>query len=87
MADYYTEGQELAGIWRGKGAVRLGLIGTVGKEAWDALCDNRHPVTDKALTPRRKQERRVGYDFNFHVPKSVSLLYSLTKDERMLKRI
>jgi conjugative relaxase-like TrwC/TraI family protein len=84
MADYYTEGQELAGTWRGKGAARLGLSGTVGKEAWDALCDNRHPVTGEPLTPRRKQDRRVGYDFNLHVPKSLSLLYGLTNDERIL---
>jgi len=84
MAEYYTEGQELTGIWRGEGAARLGLSGAVQKEAWDALCDNRHPVTGEALTPRRKQERRVGYDFNFHVPKSVSLLYGLTQDERIL---
>jgi conjugative relaxase-like TrwC/TraI family protein len=85
MAEYYTEGQELTGIWRGEGAARLGLSGAVQKEAWDALCDNRHPVTGEALTPRRKQERRVGYDFNFHVPKSLSLLYGLTQDDRILE--
>jgi conjugative relaxase-like TrwC/TraI family protein len=85
MADYYTEGQELEGIWRGEGAARLGLSGAVQKEAWDALCDNRHPATGEALTPRRKSERRVGYDFNFHVPKSVSILYGLTQDEQILK--
>ena len=48
------------------------------------LCENRHPETDEPLTLRTKHERRVGYDFNFHVPKSVSLLYSMTKDERLL---
>jgi conjugative relaxase-like TrwC/TraI family protein len=85
MADYYTEGQELEGIWRGEGAARLGLSGTVQKEAWDALCDNRNPATGKTLTLRRKQERRVGYDFNFHVPKSVSLLYGLTQDKLILE--
>ena len=26
----------------------------------------------------------MGYDFNFHVPKSVSVLYSLSKDDRIL---
>lgn len=84
-ADYYTEGQELQGIWRGKGSTQLGLSGSVGKENRDALCDNRNPQTGRALTARQKQERRVGYDFNFHVPKSVSLLYGLTKDERILE--
>ena len=54
------------------------------KEAWDALCNNRNPATGEQLTLRQKEHRRVGYDFNFHVPKSVSVLYSLTKDERIL---
>lgn len=83
-SDYYSEGQELVGVWKGKGAARLGLSGTVGREDWDALCENRHPATGETLTPRTKRERRVGYDFNFHVPKSVSILYGLTCDERIL---
>ncbi|RIK66919.1 MAG: hypothetical protein DCC65_08200 [Planctomycetota bacterium] len=83
-ADYYTEGQELAGVWKGEGAKRLGLEGEVRREDWDALCDNRDPTTGDVLTARRRSERRVGYDFNFHVPKSVSLLYGLTQDERIL---
>ena len=83
-ADYYAEGQELVGVWKGKGAARLGLTGNVGREDWDALCDNRHPLSGEALTPRTKSDRRVGYDFNFHVPKSVSILYGLTRDERIL---
>ncbi|MGD0462098.1 MAG: MobF family relaxase [Tepidisphaeraceae bacterium] len=84
LADYYTESQELAGVWGGEGAKRLGLSGIVDKKAWNALCDNRHPATGEQLTPRRKQERRVGYDLNWHVPKSVSLLYGLTNDQRIL---
>lgn len=83
-ADYYSEGQELTGQWRGVAARRLGLEGNVRQADWDALCDNRHPQTGKRLTPRRKTERTVGYDFNFHVPKSVSLLYATTRDERLL---
>jgi conjugative relaxase-like TrwC/TraI family protein len=84
-ADYYTEGQELEGVWRGEGAERLGLQGRVDQARWNALCDNRHPESNQPLTLRRKEERRVGYDFNFHVPKSVSLLYSQTRDERLLE--
>src|SRR5579871_102988 len=83
-ADYYSEGQELVGQWRGEGAKRLGLSGAVQKQDWDRLCDNRHPTTGALLTLRQKSNRRVGYDFNFHVPKSVSVLYSLTKDQRLL---
>jgi len=83
-ADYYSEGQELTGLWRGKAAERLGISGEIKKSAWDALCDNRHPATGEQLTPRQRDDRTVGYDFNFHVPKSVSVLYAMTRDERLL---
>lgn len=84
-ADYYTEGQELQGEWHGAGAARLGLSGPIAQPQWDALCDNRHPSTDLPLTVRNYRDRRVGYDFNFHVPKSVSLLYGLTQDAALLE--
>jgi conjugative relaxase-like TrwC/TraI family protein len=84
-SDYYTQGQELEGVWRGAAASRLGVFGIVKKEDWDALCDNRDPATGSVLTQRQKTHRRIGYDFNFHVPKSVSLLYGLTKDERIVE--
>lgn len=84
-ADYYTEGQELTGHWRGEGAKRLNLVGTVQQKDWEALCDNLNPNTGKVLTARQNQGRRVGYDFNFHVPKSVSVLYGVSKDDRILE--
>lgn len=68
-----------------KGARLLGLSGKVQQAEWDALCDNRFPDSGEPLTLRREAERRVGYDFNFHVPKSVSLVYGLTRDERLLE--
>ncbi len=83
-ADYYSEGQEIIGRWHGHAAERLGLSGQVTREAFEELCDNRHPVTGEQLTQRSKSERRVGYDFNFSVPKSYSLLYGLTGDEGMM---
>jgi conjugative relaxase-like TrwC/TraI family protein len=85
MADYYTEGQELAGIWRGAGAALLNLSGKIDHATWESLCDNRDPNTGKTLTARRKSERRVGYDINFHVPKSVSLLHAVSGDERIVE--
>jgi conjugative relaxase-like TrwC/TraI family protein len=82
--DYYTEGQEIRGEWRGIGAERLGLSGPVNQAAFDALCKNRKPGTDERLTQRNKGNRVVGYDFNFHCPKSVSVVYEFTRDERIL---
>jgi conjugative relaxase-like TrwC/TraI family protein len=83
-ADYYLEGQELTGRWRGEGARLLGLESDVSKSEWEKLCDNVDPRTGKRLTLRTDTDRTVGYDFNFHVPKSVSLLYATTRDERIL---
>lgn len=84
-ADYYSEGQELRGLWRGAGAEQLGLTGTVGNDEWAALCDNKRPDGQGTLTARQKEGRRVGYDFNFHVPKSVSLLYALTENSQIME--
>src|SRR5271170_2044745 len=81
---YYHEGQELAGAWGGKGAERLGLSGAVSQEAYFALCDNRDPYTGEQLSPRNKDNRRVGFDFTFSAPKSVSVLYEVSGDERIL---
>src|SRR5258708_4700344 len=74
-ADYYTEGQEIVGLWGGVGAKRLGLSGVIDKDSFELLCDNRDPRTKGPLTVRTKEERTVGYDFTWSVPKSVSLLY------------
>src|SRR5438105_8973779 len=83
-ADYLSESQEIVGSWGGKGASRLGLVGTVDKFSFDRLCDNLHPATGKPLTVRTRSERRVGYDFTFSVPKSVSLLYALSGDQGIM---
>lgn len=83
-SDYLSEGQELAGLWHGNGAESLGLSGVVQKKDFDALCDNLDPRTGKQLTPRNKSDRTVGYDFNFNVPKGLSLAYALGGDDRIL---
>lgn len=83
--DYYLGNeQELVGQWRGEGARRLGLDGDVTQDDWSSLCDNRDPRSGARLTARQRSDRTIGYDFNFHVPKSVSLLYAETRDERIL---
>src|SRR3984957_2742633 len=83
-ADYYSQGQEIVGLWGGKGDALLGLDGTVDKFSFERLCDNLHPTTGDPLTVRTRSERTVGYDFTFSVPKSVSLLYALSGDEGIM---
>lgn len=83
--EYYSENQQTAGRWGGKGAEQLGLQGIVTREAFAALCDNLHPATGQRLTLRLKANRTVGYDLNFNAPKSLSLLYAFTQDKRLLE--
>ena len=83
-ADYYIDGQELNGSFQGRLSKRLGVTGAVTREAFFALCENRHPLTGQPLTPRTKKERKIGYDINFHVPKSVSILNALAKDDHII---
>src|SRR6202790_4998895 len=83
-ADYLSEGQEIVGSWGGKGASRLGLEGTVDKFSFERLCDNLDPRTGEPLTVRTRTERRVGYDFTFSVPKSVSVLYAMSGDQDIM---
>ena len=82
--DYYSQGQEISGDWHGMAAEKLGLSGAVTQTDFDSLCDNKIPGTDERLTQRNKTNRTVGYDFNFHCPKSVSVAYEFTRDERIL---
>ncbi|MGE3109312.1 MAG: MobF family relaxase [Phycisphaerales bacterium] len=95
-SDYYAEGFETIAEWGGTlslpeatdapgGVPRLGLQGTVKREQFDRLCHNLHPSSDSQLTPRTKSNRRVGYDLTFSVPKTLSVLYVVTGDTRILK--
>lgn len=83
-SDYYAEKGEIIGKWQGKFAEQLGLSGEVQKEQFEALAYNQNPLTGEQLTARNSENRRVGYDFTFDVPKSVSLVYSQTKDKDIL---
>jgi conjugative relaxase-like TrwC/TraI family protein len=82
---YYSEGQEFTGYWGGKAATLFGLKGRVDEQSFNRLCDNQDPGTGEQLTERMKSNRRVGEDYNWNFPKSVSLVYAYTKDERILQ--
>jgi conjugative relaxase-like TrwC/TraI family protein len=85
-SDYYEkDSQELIGQWGGKGSILLGLFGEVCKNHFDNLCDNLNPRTGKPLTSITRENRRVGYDFTWSAPKSVSVVHALTGDERILE--
>src|SRR5437763_14673819 len=81
--DYYSAGQTVVGQWHGQGARMLGLAGEVTKDQFGALADNIHPMTGERLTLRHKENRIPGYEITFSAPKSISLIYGLTGDERI----
>ena len=84
QSDYYLNDQELPRQFGGRIVQRLGLETAINRDVFQLLCDNINPITGKNLTPRQKQNRRVGYDINFHCPKSVSVLHVLSKDNHIL---
>jgi conjugative relaxase-like TrwC/TraI family protein len=92
VGDYYA-GEKIAGEWFGQGAAKLGLTGTVGEDAFLALCAGQNPAGSK-LTARKNSVRREGgrdaanrrifYDFTISPPKSVSLV-ALYQDARIIQ--
>ncbi len=74
------------GRWHGKGAEFLELEGEIKQKDFEALVHNCNPTNGKKLTSRDNPDRTVGYDFTFNAPKSVTLLYELTGDGRVLEK-
>lgn len=79
--DYYTKNN--IGVWFGAGAQKLGLIGEINPEDYNNIIRG----LDKDGNPlgeHTKGERRIGVDFTFSAPKSVSILYEVFGNEDML---
>jgi Ti-type conjugative transfer relaxase TraA len=74
--DYYHAGGEPEGHWHGKGAERLGLSGTVGKEAFDNIFEGFNKDGEALVKNAGYTTRRAGWDLTFSAPKSVSVLWS-----------
>lgn len=83
-ADYYMEGREVTGLWHGLAASRLGLTGQVRDKDFIAVLNNRTPDGQK-LTARDRPNRVPMIDFTFNAPKSVSLLWAMTQDDRFVQ--
>ncbi len=84
ISDYPIRDWTVESRWDGKAAEILGLAGSVRAPEFGRLCDNRLPDGSGVLTPRTRARRRVGYDLVFGCPKSLSLLYAMTGDNRIL---
>src|SRR5204862_8239194 len=79
--DYYAEGAAHQNEFGGRAATLLGITGPAEKDAFERLCDNRHPLTGEQLTQRMKSERIVGIDFTFDGPKGFAVLEALASPE------
>ena len=79
--DYYTRDREIVGVWGGALADRLEISGDVDEETYFQLVDNINPLTGDNLTPKTRADRRVGMDFTFSMPKSLSLHAGLMENE------
>jgi TrwC relaxase len=97
-AAYYTQYLtqavgEAPGVWSGAQADRFGVDGVVSAGALQALLEGRDPTTGtrlgQPLVDRRRTDDKVvkavaGFDATFSSPKSVSVLWALTGDDRIL---
>jgi conjugative relaxase-like TrwC/TraI family protein len=83
---------EVPGVWSGRQAVGLGLSGTVTVEALESLLSGCDPMSVKSLGREllryRADGRPVpavsGFDATFSAPKSLSVWWALTGDDRLL---
>ena len=96
-AQYYTRyltdaDGELPGRWTGRQAGLLGLSGEVTTEQLEALLEGRDPISgtrlgyplvDRVEKSGRVRKAVAGFDATFSAPKSVSVWWALTGDERL----
>lgn len=97
-AAYYTKyladsPGEVAGVWAGRQAAALGLAGEVPGDDLLAVLEGRDPVTgtplgrpftDRTLADGSVVRAVAGFDATFSAPKSLSVLWALTQDDRLL---
>ena len=80
--NYYTAQESAeAGVWAGEGARALGLEGTVGRDAFEAILNGHLPDGEKV---GQVEGRRLGLDLTFSMPKSASVLALVSGDRRIL---
>ncbi|MEO1058634.1 MAG: MobF family relaxase [Actinomycetota bacterium] len=97
--DYYTRylaetSGEIPGTWHGQQANGLGLVGNVVAGDLQAVLEGRNPATGtplgRALVDRELANGTIvksvaGFDATFSAPKSLSVLWALTREGRLLE--
>ncbi len=84
IGDYLEQKGQAQMTWYGAAAEMLGLRGVCFREAFEALCTGRHPVTGEKLGVRdRGAGRRVCFFGQVSAPKDVSLACLVGGDQRI----
>ena len=93
-AQYLTAAPgEVPGVWSGRQAAGLGVSGRVEVDALEMLLEGRDPTTgtplgrellDRYTTDGRVVRAVSGFDATFSAPKSLSVWWALTGDQRLL---
>ncbi|NPE55884.1 conjugative relaxase [Dickeya dadantii] len=82
--DYYAADGH-AKIWQGQGAEILNLSGNVDEGVFSDLLKGHLPNGEKLSgTVRHDSNRRIGIDFTFNAPKSVSMQALIAGDSRII---
>ena len=82
---YYLD-DKVEAKWKGKTVERLDLHGRpVTRENFSDLVNNVNRKTKERLTVRNADNRVAGIDFTYSAPKSISVMYALTKDSGILE--
>jgi conjugative relaxase-like TrwC/TraI family protein len=94
-AEYLTAAPgEVPGVWAGRQAAGLGLSGVVTVEQLEALLSGHDPVTgtrlgmelvDRPVNGGGVVRAVSGFDATFSAPKSLSVWWALTGDQRLLE--
>src|SRR3546814_965128 len=80
--DYYTvEGSSEISAWAGEGADSLGLAGEVAKDAFEGILNEILPDGEAVA---QVENSRAGFDLNFSMPKSASVMAYVAGDKRIL---
>lgn len=80
--DYYLEGGEPPGKWLGRGAAELGLSGTVEAEPFRNLLSGYSPEGKPLIQNAGSENHQPGWDLTFSAPKSVSVLWAISDEEK-----
>ncbi|HTW10614.1 MAG TPA: MobF family relaxase [Acidimicrobiales bacterium] len=78
--EYYAGVGESPGVWSGKWAEKLGLVGMVEADQLRSLVEGRGPTTGEELLQGSRPRSVKAFDLTFSCPKSVSLLWAFGTD-------